>query len=260
MNNESTVFVKGSILITSNKFKCKNMVCYSTIDIPENATIYDENLVIDDDFKNSYFTTFYATEGIASYQIGDILIPSNSPFIVREFHQEIEKYSRLLDTETETDLHPILNRLIFIGSICALDVFLSETFLGLVYSNKELFIKYLKVRGKSHEKNYSDGAIEQKVEIEEEIRKMIVVNTQFQSLSKVAKNLYENILEITFPSTLKMEKHIWLRNDLVHRNGKTKKGHQIIVTNDMINQLFSDSTKFAEEIANKVKHYWSIID
>lgn len=260
MNNESIVYVKGNILITTNKFKCKYMNCYSTIDTPENATIYQNDLVIDDKFKNSYFTKFYATGGIASYYVGDTLIPSNVPILIQNFHNEIEKYNKLLVSLNENELKPTLNRLIFIGTICALDVLLSETFLALIFSDKKLFINYLNIRGKSKEKDYTDGAIEQKVEIEEEIRKTIVERTHFQKISSVTKDLYENTLGITFPSNSAMEDHIIFRNDLVHRNGKTKKGHRIIVTEEKVNQLFLDSKKFADEFANEIIHFWESYD
>jgi hypothetical protein len=57
-----------------------------------------------------------------------------------------------------------------------------------------------------------------------------------------------------------MQEHIVFRNDLVHRNGKTKKGHPIIVTEDKVNQLFLDSKKFADEFANEVKPFWESYD
>jgi hypothetical protein len=236
------------------------MCCYCTIDIPSKATIYHNDLVIDDNFKNSYFTKFYATGGIAAYHIGDILIPSNVPILIKNFYDEIEKYSKLLTSLEKIELKPTLNRLIFIGTICALDVLLSETFLALIFSDKKLFINYLNFRGKSKEKDYSNGAIEQKVEIEEEIRKTIVEKTHFQKISSDTKILYEKTLGVTFPSNSDMEDHIKFRNDLVHRNGKTKKGHRIIVTEEKVNQLFLDSKKFVSEFANTVKPFSELND
>jgi len=256
MRTESVIYVKGNILITTNKFKCKNVVSYGDPNELENVKIYDHDLVIDDDYKYSYFTTFYATGSIATYHIGDVLIPANCPFHIRDFHQSVEEYRRLSELRPDKDLIPALRRLVYIGIICAFDVYLCDTFLSLVFSDKNLFINYLRVRGKDYKRKYIEGFIEQESEIEEECRSKIVGKTQFQSLSNVTKELFEETLGISFPSTDEMEEYISIRNDLVHRNGKNKKGHQINISVEMIQDLISNSAIIVDKLGIEVKPFW----
>ena len=256
MISEQSIYVKGNIIITTNKFRCKNIVCYGGPKDLENVQVYEHDLEIDDNFKYSYFTTFYATGSVGTYHIGEVIMPANCPFHIRDFHQSVEEYRRLSETNTDTDLLPALKRLVFIGIICAFDVYLCDTFLSIVFSEKSLFMKYLKVRGKSSENKYRESHIEQEVEIEEEFRNKIVEKTQFQSLSNVTKGLFEETLGISFPSTTMMEKHICLRNDLVHRNGKNKKGHKIDVSIEMIQDLIIDSADFVNALGREVRPFW----
>lgn len=256
MRSEKAIFVKGNILITTNKFRCKNEVNYGGPADLENVEIYEHDLEIDDNFKYSYFTTFYATGSIVTYHIGDVIIPANCPFHIRDFHQSVEEYRRLLDIKTDMDLLPALRRLIFIGIICAFDVYLCDTFLSIVFSDKNLFINYLRVRGKDSKNKYIEGHIEQEAEIEEEFRDKIVGKTNFQSLSGVTKALFEETLGISFPSTVKMEEYISIRNNLVHRNGKNKKGHQIDISIELIRNLITDSAAIVDTIGTEVRPFW----
>jgi hypothetical protein len=262
MEKERVVFVKGNILVTTKKFKYKDIVCYGGPGNLDNVEVFEGDLEIDDSFKSTYFTSYYATGEIATYHIGDVLMPSNSPFIVQDFHLEVDKYQRLLvESNTQDDLRPTLNRLIFIGVVCALDVYLCDTFISLVYSDKQKFIEYLNIPKKEPlKREYVAGTIVQEAEIEDRVRTMIVEKTYFQSLSDTAKKLYERTLKIKFPPTDRMQKHIDLRNDLVHRNGKDKNGHQIDVSIDMIQELITDARSFADSIANEVRHFWPVFD
>lgn len=214
-----------------------------------------------DNFKCTYFTTYCATGDIAAYHIGNGLIPLNSPYIIRDFHLEIDKYQQLLfESNTPDDLRPILNRLIFIGVVCAIDAYLCDTFISLVYSDKQIFIKYLNSRKAPLKNEYVAGTIVKEAEIEDRVKTMIVEKTYFQKLSDTSKTLFESTLDITFPPTDKMQAHITFRNDLVHRNGKDRNGHQIDVTIDMILELISDARGFADSIADEVKHFWPVFD
>lgn len=261
MEKERVVFVKGNILISTQKFKYKELVCYGGPENLDDVEIFENDLEIDDNFKCTYFTSFYATGGIAAYHIGDVLIPANSPFIIRDFHLEIDKLQRLLfESNIHDDLRPIFNRLIFIGVVSAIDVYLCDTFISLVFSDKQIFIEYLNSQTADLKRDYTAGTIFKEAEIEDRVKTTIIEKTYFQQLSFTSKPLYESTLHITFPPTDKMQKHIKSRNDLVHRNGKDKNGHAIDVTMEMIQVLIADTRTFADLIANEVKHFWPVVD
>ena len=74
----------------------------------------------------------------------------------------------------------------------------------------------------------------------------------YHNLDKV-QNMYVATFEITFPDIAELSKLVVTRHDLVHRNGKTKEGEEVIVDKDVVNDLIAKISKFVEEISLALK-------
>ena len=65
--------------------------------------------------------------------------------------------------------------------------------------------------------------------------------------------MYVATFDIEFPDIAELSKFVTSRHDLVHRNGKTKEGNEVIVTPEMITELISYVIAFVEEISEKLQ-------
>jgi hypothetical protein len=86
-----------------------------------------------------------------------------------------------------------------------------------------------------------------KVNITEDLFKI-----QFHSLWKV-KGLYKEVLEIELPEvTKKLINSVFVRHDIIHNNGKSKKKGEWNINKDQINQLIDDTEELVKSIENQL--------
>lgn len=62
------IYVKGNIIIATDKFECRDMVAYADISNAINAEIVDSDLIIDDNYKFDPNAIYYASGDIRSYR------------------------------------------------------------------------------------------------------------------------------------------------------------------------------------------------
>jgi len=67
------------------------------------------------------------------------------------------------------------------------------------------------------------------------------------------KTLYKDTLNISFPkNTPEIIKAVGIRHDLVHRNGKTKKGKMHVLSKNDVESLLKETTEFVSEIQKQL--------
>ena len=86
----------------------------------------------------------------------------------------------------------------------------------------------------------------------EETAKNAMLEVIFHNLPKVSK-MYESTFDIDFPDFSKIQRDIITRHDLVHRNGKTKEGHEVLVNEALINEVISRIKSFVNELDLQLK-------
>jgi len=74
----------------------------------------------------------------------------------------------------------------------------------------------------------------------------------YHNLPKVS-HIYKETLDINFPAINQIQKDISIRHDLVHRNGKNKKGEQVLVSKEIIEEFISRVESFVDEIDKQLK-------
>ena len=169
-----------------------------------------------------------------------------------EFHdtltQNLNNVHKLLNADLTGDLNNLLNMMLFVNVITALETFLSDAFIGTVIGNDQLMRKFVSSNIDFSEKKLTLNEIFDRMDnLEKEVRKYLV-DLIWHNLAKV-KNIYKNAMDIDFPPDIKkLYKAIAKRHDIVHRNGKTKDGEQIIISKSEIEELMQDVRTFADYI------------
>ena len=86
----------------------------------------------------------------------------------------------------------------------------------------------------------------------EEIAKEKMSEVLYHNIPKV-KQMYKTTLNISFPEIGKIAKYVSQRHDLIHRNGKNKKGDSLFVNKADVEKVISDIEAFVNTIDKQLK-------
>ncbi|WP_375453130.1 hypothetical protein [uncultured Nostoc sp.] len=144
-----------------------------------------------------------------------------------------------------------LRRHIYVGVIACLETYLSDAFINTVLSNKEYFSSFFTSFKDFKEQKLGMNELLDVANKAEEIAKKAMLEVLYHNLPKVSK-MYEATLNIVFPNFSEIQKAVLIRHDLVHRNGKTKDGKEIIIDDIMVDDLISKVESFISEIDQRL--------
>jgi len=170
----------------------------------------------------------------------------------KSFLQSLSVAGKLNKVDIDGEqLNLVFKRQIYISIIAAIEAFLFETFINLTDENDEFFRNFIETFPDFKERkiDFSRIFIEQE-RIRDTVKK-VMIEIIYHNLAKVS-NMYSSTFEIKFPDISELSRCVNVRHDLVHRNGKTKKGEDIIIDSDIINDLITKATSFVEDIAQKL--------
>lgn len=178
-------------------------------------------------------------------------IIANKKFLIK-FLEEIENLERLNEIELEVyGLETILKRQIFSGVIETLETFLSDTFIKMIMDNDDYFKKYIETYPEFKQRKFELRQLYAEQGRIKETAKKVVIDIIYHDLPKVS-NMYAATFKIKFPKIGPLMKSIITRHDLVHRNGKTKNGDDVVIDKAAISELIDKVKVFVTEIAEKL--------
>ena len=178
-------------------------------------------------------------------------IIANKKFLIK-FQEEIENLERLNETELEDkSLETILKRQIFSGVIGTLETFLSDTFINLTIDNDEYFRNFVESYPDFRQRKFELRHLYVEQDRIKETGKKIMIDIIYHDLPKISK-MYASTFKIEFPSIGPLMKSILTRHDLVHRNGKTKDGTDVLIDKAAITDLIAKVRPFVADIADKL--------
>lgn len=179
-------------------------------------------------------------------------IISNKEFYAK-YQNEIHNYNLLNEVELKDNrLNPILKRQIFIGIIGALETFLSDAFINLTLENDEYFKNFVETYPDFKKRKFELRHLYVEKDRIKETGKKIMLDIIYHDLPKVSK-MYISTFKINFPKIGSVIKQILTRHDLVHRNGKTKDGDEVIITKTSITQLIELINDFVANIVENIE-------
>lgn len=175
------------------------------------------------------------------------------PDVLGDFLIEIDNLSALNSiSSTLGELEMTLKRHLFIGAIATMETFLSETFVNLVAGDKEYFKNFILTHPIFEERKFLLKDIFTQYEKLQDTAKEVMLSTLYHNMA-VVKNMFQDTFNIKFPDISKVSRHVSTRHDLVHRNGKTKKGEVITLDTATIEGTLEDVKSFVLEVANLLK-------
>ena len=143
-------------------------------------------------------------------------------------------------------------RLLYSSAITALETYLSDLFRSLVLADVKRINKLLINSTEHKSKKYS---IQQAVNFEETKRKeaeKYINETVWHNLPKVAY-LYRKVLNLEFDKCKMpaLNKHVSVRHDIVHRNGRNKNGEPVSIKDEDVLNCVGDVKEFVESLELK---------
>ncbi|MGB3404348.1 MAG: HEPN domain-containing protein [Microcoleaceae cyanobacterium] len=203
-----------------------------------------------DIYSDSLEDDYDPYEDLYEDQLNAIL--SNTEFY-HTFSDEISSLRVLNSLTLNNDkAQIILKRQIFISAVTCLETYLSDAFINTVLSDQNHIKSFFSTFKHFKSKQIKMSELFSYFEKAEEIAKKEMLEVTYHNLPKVS-NMYKSTLDITFPDFSKIQRYIATRHDLVHRNGITKKGKQIILDENVVDEFICMLKNFVNELDRELK-------
>lgn len=168
------------------------------------------------------------------------------------FSSAILDIEKLLETKIDSPYENCFFRLLFVNVITALETYLSDAFIHSVVPSESLMRKFVESTPEFKSEKIPLADVYKAVEEIEQKAKSYLVDVVWHNLGRI-KPMYRDVLGIVFESDLgDLTRAILKRHDIVHRNGKTKSGEEILITKKDVTDLISKVESFAQEIDQKI--------
>jgi hypothetical protein len=165
------------------------------------------------------------------------------------FNREIANLRELnaVDLQNEA-LNAILKRQIYIAVIGTMESFLSETFVRETMAERTYLERFVKSHPEFASRKFALKDVFEAFENIRDLSKTIMLDTIYHNLRNV-REMYKSTLEIEFPEIREALRCVNIRHDLVHRNGRTKEGEEIPVSEEIVENLIQIVNGLVQGIA-----------
>ena len=163
------------------------------------------------------------------------------------FLSGIDNVRTLAEAGVDGETASCLFRLLYINVITLLETFLSDAFSNTVLSDPDLRRKLIENTPEFRKQKLSVSEIFKAVDDVDKMVKEHLSRIVWHNLDRVSQ-MYLVVLNVKFPESTPIYRAIWIRHDLVHRNGKTKDGKPIPIDKGHVLSLASKAEEFVELI------------
>lgn len=177
-------------------------------------------------------------------------------WVYEEFLRNIETIENLLNSVnfTDSNMKDKYYYLLFANIITSMESYLSDMFINIVLRKEDLTTKLLKNSSFFNEKNYKIGEAYEWLKNKHGKIRSVLSTISFHNL-KVAQDLYEKILEVSFPEDFEIIREaVKARHAIVHKNGKTPSGDLIKINLYNIKETIDEVKLFISEINNSINY------
>ena len=259
-HDKKVVFVCGNLIFKSGYSWAKSLGAYWSEDMKSHAMeIIEGDLIITKDNKTKSFVEYFAQEDIIAYGIGngDCRFLRYPQEIFNEYRENISLIEEFEKVHLNDNLAEIKFSQLFVSVISSLELFLAETMITLVLGYENYFQKFLQTHD---EKIRLNEFIKFSSEPEQLVYDLIR-NINCHQLDRV-RRLFKTVFNLKLLSLGKLEKHIQIRHDLVHRNAHEKDGQKRKITKEDVDELVLLSNELVYFIADNLKdefESWSVL-
>jgi hypothetical protein len=153
------------------------------------------------------------------------------------FAGSILNIEKLLETKVDSSVAPVFHRMLFVNAITALETYLSDAFINTVVNTPKLMRRFIEKTPEFRSEKVALSEVFNAVEKIEQKARSYLIDVVWHHVGRV-KPMYRDTLGIEFPDDIgPIFKAILVRHDIVHRNGRTKSGEEIIVARDQITDV-----------------------
>lgn len=190
-------------------------------------------------------------EEMEYYQEQYDAITGNKDFL-NKFQEEITNLENLNNLAVDDPaLGVVLKRQIFSGVIGTLETFLSDTFINRTMDDDEYFKNFIESYPEFKQRKFELRHLFVEQGRIKATAKKIMLDVIYHDLPKISK-MYASTFKIEFPNIGPLMKDILTRHDLVHRNGKTKDGEEVVINEQSIIDLIKKVRDFVQDISGKL--------
>ena len=246
--------VEGEILANSKVHYAQGWSCISIGDSidGEGSYKYDSkthtvkgNLILNENRRSVPYAVYYGEKGIRSTSGGDVFYWPGYGAALEYYRENIAKISNQLNVEIVADISQSLYRGLFTEVFSALELFLSDFMLCLIYTNEEIFEKakvfFCTKKDKSGQSVVRD--------IEAKMHKFFFDEVVYHRFDEV-KKMCKEILQIKMPDTEDLKPFLYKRNNIVHRYSFSNIDRMsvCIITKNDIQDLINATNMFVDKL------------
>ena len=149
--------------------------------------------------------------------------------------------------------------MLFVNVVTALETYLSDAFINTVVPNQALMRRFIEGTPEFQSEKITLSDIFKAIEEVEQKAKSYLADVVWHNLQRV-KPMYKDTLGIDFPKDIgDIFRAIIKRHDIVHRNGKTKSGDEILIQQQDIIDLVAAVESFTQYIDTQLSEFKSTI-
>lgn len=169
-----------------------------------------------------------------------------------KFSQALINIEKLLESDIEDNLAPVLNRMLFVNVITAMETYLSDTFISTVKPDAKFMRKFVESTPDFGSKKIPLSDIYKGMEEMEDRVNKYLNSAIWHRLDRIMP-MYKATLDVEFSDDLtEIHKAIQIRHDIVHRNGKTKEGKELTIASDEIKALIKSVAVFIQHVDHQL--------
>jgi len=168
------------------------------------------------------------------------------------FSGSISNVKKLLEADIDASVKDCFYRLLYVNVITTMETYLSDAFINSVAPDEELMRRFVESTPEFKAEKIPLSDVYKAAEEIEQRAKKYLADVVWHNLGRI-KPMYRSVLGIQFNTDLgQITKAILKRHDIVHRNGKTKSGEEILITKKDVKALISIVETFIKEIDEKL--------
>jgi hypothetical protein len=167
-------------------------------------------------------------------------------------HAAINTIEQSLSVSMAEPLRQNFCRMLFGNVVAALEAYLSDFFISALKEDGKLLRKLVESNKEFKERKIPLSDVFKSHDGIEMLVKEFLTGLTWHNLPRI-RPLYGEVIDITFDdaATQELIRAVVVRHDIVHRNGKTKDGRDVLITEDDINKLLENVKKLVRGIEDQ---------
>lgn len=164
------------------------------------------------------------------------------------FNEAISNVEHLLTIDISAPEKQHLLRLLYVNVVTTVETYLSDIFISTVGNDDTLLRRFVETNPEFMAEKISLSNVFKAAEEMEKKARTYLMDVVWHHLARV-KPMFKDTMDIDFPDDMKaLFKAVYIRHDLVHRNGKTKEGGEHIISVESVKNLVEVSRSFVAHI------------